>query len=1461
MPHINRIRVNNVKYNFGTQYYDDFIMRFSGKNTIYDLANGGGKSVLMLLLMQNLIPNCTLDEKQPIEKLFRSGNENTTIHSLIEWKLNPCHVKNGFQYMTTGFCARKAKSTLESSDMGKESASVDYFNYCIFYRQFNDNDLKNLPLSNGKERITYLGLRSYLQELEKRDFHVEVKIFDRKGDYQHFISQYGLFESEWEIIRGINKTEGHVRTYFETNYRTARKVVEDLLIEEIIEKSFYHKTGSSDDRETMANTLMDLKDQLVLLSKKKDEVHYYDKQILLLREFASRIGQLQGMYEKKQGLEDQLIRTYHTTLKRKEQKEHAHEQLILAEEKTQQHQQEITGQMDLAKICLKEQQMEKLQKELELLERTYEILAEECLAKQKELEERECDNYYLQYLKNEKEYLTAKETVDQILTGNDHLEQELYALAWELGQKIQREQGNLSEQILALQDQLNSLDQERDQQEQAMRALEIAQGVSQREKAQKDQQLAAVQDQIHQLITEKEIYFFTDLESQKENLLRDQQALLSRERKILEEIENVRTEIIQEQIRLQQCSRDEKHITGVLEQLTVSLGDFSEIQERMDQLVQIYGGTYESLENVLFQMQKELTAEHQKSRGEQKQLQAILQAYGDQIPIPMPKEVNGYLEEISRYYDENVISGYEYLKQKKEEERAVYLEQYPILPYAVVTSADLKVIQEDPKFSQKALGNQLIPIISKQYLEKEVPLFLEGTMIFAGSTCGKEEVKGQLEQLEHGFSKQYEKERVLKQDYDFVQKFLQMRGFYGETQKSYEDKKQEWKQIQKQREDLSRSVQQKEQHLEELKEAEKSAAAEKNAGISKIKVLEELDVLEKTEQQLYREQKELEIRRTELEEKILQTQDSWRSAKAQEKEIQRLLLGKQEQLRDLMQTKEQLKAYEKQGDYTETSRDIKTLEIQFQGKRSAYEQKNSDISDKKKLMASFENAMKLQKSQLQLLGRTLEQMQEKRTDQGCAETQIETLVVWKKELFGKEQEKRSMESQRKSLETQIHKIEGSIAHARQLLEETYGEVCPSWHPGTQLELFLEQKQEQKIQLAEEKKRQEAELRNLEQQCYALKAMGEDMERMMHSAQISPEKIRECLETGMSLKEQYEDLRCRYEKIVREEARKLEEAEQEKLLLEETLEKMGAYELAVEMKKNLQRPENEIQIREQIQALKKVVECLELEKDRISKDMESLQDLKDRFEAQCLQNCLNIKGELDRLGKLSKIHMDQQLISMVTLQIPYIKEELYADAMSAYIDQIIRQVENYESSGERWNYIRSQLSFKRLFSVIVTNMDAIRLTLYKRERMKEQSRYLRYEEAVGSTGQSQGIYIQFLVAIINYISSINSGNADPLELKKVIFIDNPFGAAKDVYIWEPIFALLKANNVQLIVPARGATPAITGHFEVNYILGQKLIQGRQQTVVVDYRSQTEEDQLEYTTMEFEQGSLFSESYFQ
>ena len=242
----------------------------------------------------------------------------------------------------------------------------------------------------------------------------------------------------------------------------------------------------------------------------------------------------------------------------------------------------------------------------------------------------------------------------------------------------------------------------------------------------------------------------------------------------------------------------------------------------------------------------------------------------------------------------------------------------------------------------------------------------------------------------------------------------------------------------------------------------------------------------------------------------------------------------------------------------------------------------------------------------------------------------------------------------------------------------------------------------------------------------------------------------------------------------------------------------------------------------------------MEKTRVLQGIESMEKMKENFVVQCVQRCMDIKMELDRFEGMSKIVLDHKKIQMVRLKVPYVQESLFEQKMSEYISQTAMEADQYSNPDERLSFIRSKLAWKNLFAVIVDDMDAIRLSLYKRERMKEQSRFLKYEEAVGSTGQSQGIYIQFLIALIHYISAINAGAADSTDLKNVIFIDNPFGAAKDVYIWEPIFEMLKENHVQLIVPARGATPAVTGKFDVVYMLGQKLTGHCQQTVIVDYR---------------------------
>ena len=173
----------------------------------------------------------------------------------------------------------------------------------------------------------------------------------------------------------------------------------------------------------------------------------------------------------------------------------------------------------------------------------------------------------------------------------------------------------------------------------------------------------------------------------------------------------------------------------------------------------------------------------------------------------------------------------------------------------------------------------------------------------------------------------------------------------------------------------------------------------------------------------------------------------------------------------------------------------------------------------------------------------------------------------------------------------------------------------------------------------------------------------------------------------------------------------------------------------------------------------------------------------------------MRTELDKLPKLSRIMMEGEAISMVGLSIPYVKDEFLKQRMAEYIDKIVTQADDYNQDKDRIRFIRNSLALKKLFGVIVTDMNAIKLSLYKRERIKEQSRYLRYEEAVGSTGQSQGIYIQFLISIINYIAGMyQTGNEDIRT--KTIFINKTIRAAREVNKMEPNFSLLRQTMYSL-----------------------------------------------------------------
>ena len=118
----------------------------------------------------------------------------------------------------------------------------------------------------------------------------------------------------------------------------------------------------------------------------------------------------------------------------------------------------------------------------------------------------------------------------------------------------------------------------------------------------------------------------------------------------------------------------------------------------------------------------------------------------------------------------------------------------------------LESIAGDRKLKEKDFGDQLIPIISLDALEREKELSDEGAMIFVGKIFDREKIKERLLQLETVFAKEYEKERVLKQDYNFVQMFLQQRADYEPKQESYDALKLQWKQLQRERDEVTAKV-------------------------------------------------------------------------------------------------------------------------------------------------------------------------------------------------------------------------------------------------------------------------------------------------------------------------------------------------------------------------------------------------------------------------------------------------------------------------------------------------------------------------------------------------------------------------------------------------------------------------------------------------------------------------------
>lgn len=1474
MPQINRIRVNNVKYNFGTQVYDDFVMRFNCQNTIYDLANGGGKSLLMLLLMQNMLPNCTLDDKQPIEKLFRQGSGNTCIHSLVEWKLDPCYQKDGFRFMTTGFCARKGRGTDDENQDGQEqtaapTASVEYFNYCIFYREFGDNDIKNLPLVSNGERITYNGLKAYLRDLEKGGYKYVVKIFDRKGDYQSFISNYGIYESAWEIVRGINKTEGHVRTYFESNYKTSRKVVEDLLIEEIIQKSFNNKLSVDNDEGMMAQTLMDIKDKLVELSKKHSQLGAYDSQIAAIDSFKEYLSTYEAFYNRKEEIEKQLYDLLLVAMRESDKKDKelkSQDDLITKMYDELAHEKEAIA---VAEVMSEKNSMAGVESLVNETRKALELKNTAIEEARGKLSLMESAGDYKDYAEYEKSYKGLQIAIDNRLREDTDITAELKILAAGYRKFYETETRRLKEKLDIATNRVKALEVRLSESKDNLRnADKEAAGLGSLSDN-LENEIQELQAQLGASLSEAGTVVCENASEEYDKSFRDKELLKNEETRMSEKFNDVQQQLMS----LNETISANKALIDIFTEQSERLEKADEAgnadNERMGKIREIYSADNdEAMLSVILETYQKMRSEYTEECKATQELDSFIDNARKGTYICKSPERDRLKEYLESQYGSDVVEGHEWFAALNAGQKRDVLKRTPFVEYAFIIKNDFERIKADEMLKDFGKGAAAYPVISEQVLidtkleiNKDLIVFALKDMSFLRDEAKLEtQIKLAQEELESHKAqagKLADRMELVWNDYTFALVYNAASGKVdaseaeairlkiADSEAAIIEAEKKRSVLNEVKEQLSRNLAQTRDDIEE-KETTCSLLS---------RIMEMNTSIDKKYERLKGLKADVDSARN----RIYECEEAAASANSEYDTARDFEDSTRKAYDEIIKSwEEQYAPYYDENVSIEIDDDTYRLdkdeiESRFTGLKTALSQKNSDFADKQALMSHLSASMNKCRDAIEYRGYTFDDIKAKYEAGEIMAAGSQQLRNAKDALNNLVKGSDSVREELESQEALLNRLEGSIAHGINQIENNYGSF--NEFPCDDPDGFITQHKALIKKLEDNTKTQEKTRRQMSDSFKDILVCRKDLERIVSDAGMHvPEEFRPEDAQGITANlTEYEAVHKEYASITRLEYKKVDEFNKNKSKLIDLLNGFNAVELADEVRISLNVPENVAKTRSMIESLNETNTFIQLEKDRIAKGIEDMQMIKDNFENRCIQTCSNIKTELDRLPQLSNINLDGEQIAIISLQIPYIKEELYKEKMSEYIDETVFMAESFKELAERLKYIRNRLSWKRLFSVIVTDMNSIRINLYKRERIKDQSRYLRYEEAVGSTGQSQGIYIQFLIAIINYISNMNSSGNEGVE-GKTIFIDNPFGAAKDIYIWEPIFKLLATNHVQLIVPARGATPAITGRFNVNYILGQKLVDSRQQTVVVDYYSSTKESELEYTRMDYEQATF-------
>lgn len=1018
MPHINKVRLVNVNFNDAKGMYDNFIMDLNGKSTTYDLMNTGGKSLLLLMMLQTVLPNTYLKKEKPLKNIFVGGNSKRTSHCLIEWILDEGYQ---YKYMLTGFCARKKLDQGFDEVKGEDKLEIDYFNYCYFYNEPNSYDIKYIPLvtkENGeKEYMSYDKLRQLIGNMKKED--LPVQIFDSRKEYLKNIEYYGLISAEWKLISEINVSENYIEKYFKEN-KTSRKLIENFLIKII------DNVNHAEEENQLADTLIELKDNLMEFRKKSDNKLEYVQTKEMYNE----------LKEKNQLLIDEFYRVEKLNKK-------AYEAFCFSTNKKEYLKNKIQNEENQIEELKKENfLLEKLNKKLEIDKLYFEKsnietgiekiniendkLKEKFNIELRKLKLSKAQNEYVEYSENKDKSEQIKIQMDNLSLGENDLKEKYEKYGYNY--KIRLE--NQIEQIIKKYEEQRKFKAEKEE----------AKKIAKKQENEARENLSKFQSKIEILEEkfkdiEENIYSITQFltDNGKMDILLNLQEGINNQK---EELEQINIEINNNQKKVQELEKEQisseinleklnLNLKVLKEKLKYSLQEIEKYEKRKISLeklaITFKVGEKENFEILSQKLEEELQAEEQERIVAQmeKSLKTKKLDLIKKYNMVVPNEDIFYVKEKLQNKCNYITTGIEKLMEIDEKEKQDFLMKNPLFLYSVfIDDESFRKLQNknlDIEFEN------LVPIASVEVLRGKKEL-KEKDFIFPiqksiYQNLSNQELENYIENLRKNIDSLEEKIALYNNKEDRIRNYLseinQLEKDYpnekvNEIYKNKEQNENEIKKLENEIKDTRRIQENKKEEIDNTKKILEKQQEKMENLTHELKELEELEKLQQNDKEL-RIQKEQLQKDYEVQNEILKEKEEIYIKIEQELETIKNEMLETEKLREKLQID-----YDKLPDFKFSTKVDESFEIL----KNIFEALDDKIRNSNKQFGELQN---LYKMHINIMEKCKQNIEEN-------ECELEY-------FYYKGQVQKVPNTVLDELASQVKLLEGEVLNTRRLLDE------------------------------------------------------------------------------------------------------------------------------------------------------------------------------------------------------------------------------------------------------------------------------------------------------------------------------------------------------------------------------------------------------------------------------------------